>query len=423
MKTERLNDLEVEWWPLAKPIPYARNARVLSDSAVSKVAASIKEFGFRQPIVVDDEGVIVAGHTRLLAAERLGLATVPVHVARGLTEAQVRAYRLADNRVADETSWDYEMLELEVMDLQAVDYDLSLTGFEERELVFRDEGAAGEEGPIPEPPDEPRTKPGDLWLLGEHRLLCGDSTKAEDVERLMDGQRAVLMATDPPYLVDYDGGNHPQTWAKGSRLVASEDKTKHWDAYTDPASSAAFYRDFLAAALSEALGERPIIYQWFGMMRVDIVLEAWRANGLLPHQIIIWHKSRPVLARCDFMWDYEPCMYGWVQGKRPESERRPPANACCVWDIDQREGVEDDLGSVHPTIKPVEIVRRPIDWHTRRGELLYEPFSGSGTAIIAAEQAGRVCYAVEQSSTFVDVAVARWEAFTGGTAILEHRSD
>ena len=170
-------------------------------------------------------------------------------------------------------------------------------------------------------------------------------------------------------------------------------------------------------ALAEALSERPTIYQWFGAMRTDIVMDAWRANDLLCHQILIWHKSRPVLGRCWFMWDYEPCMVGWIQGSQPTL--KPPADARAVWDIDQREGIEDGAGNVHPTMKPVEVIRRPIEWHTRPGELIYEPFSGSGTAIIAAEMTGRGCFAVELSPAFVDVAVQRWEHFTGRTTTRE----
>jgi DNA modification methylase len=230
------------------------------------------------------------------------------------------------------------------------------------------------------------------------------------------------MATDPPYLVDYDGGNHPQTWGNGGKEAGHDVATKHWDAYTDHDSAVGFYRDFLAAAVAHALTERPALYQWFGAMKTDIVFEAWRANGFLPHQIIIWHKSRSVLTRCDFMWNYEPCMYGWIEGKRPEAELRPPANATAVWEVTSK--IEDNPGSIHPTMKPVELIRRPILYHTHPGELIYEPFSGSGTALIAAEMTGRRCYALELSPAFVDVAILRWQRFAGQEAILagEERS-
>jgi DNA modification methylase len=414
-----LTDLAVQWWPTERPTPYARNARVCPEQAVAKVAGSIREFGFRNPILVDGEGTIIAGHTRLLAAQRLGLETVPVIVCDDLSPAKVKALRLADNRTAQETSWDDELLTIELGELKGLDLDLLLTGFDEDELdAFLAEPTQGITDPdeVPEPPEEPISKLGDLWLLGNHRLLCGDCTVTTDVERVMDGKRALLMATDPPYLVDYDGGNHPQTWTNGGKQAGRDAVGKHWDTYIDHDSSVTFYRQFLAAALAEALSERPLIYQWFATSKVDIVLEAWRANGLLPHQIIIWHKQ-PFLARTDFMHDYEPCMYGWVQGNRPEIDRRPPANSRAVWDIDNK--IDDTPRHIHPTMKPLETVRRPIEWHTRPGELIYEPFSGSGTAIIAAEMTGRRCSALELSPAFVDVAVTRWQNFTGQQATLE----
>ena len=412
----------LQWWPIDKVTPYANNPRRLGEHAVAKVAASLAAYGWRQPIVVDADGVVIAGHTRLLAARHLGQDTVPVHVARDLSPAQVKAYRIADNRAAQENTWDAGLLSMEVLDLKAMSADLDALGFDSDELTaaLAPAPVEGRTDPdaVPDTPPVPTTKPGDLWLLGQHRILCGDSTKAEDVQRLMAGERAVLMATDPPYLVDYDGGNHPQTWKDG-RKVTSEEKTRHWDAYTDHDQAVGFYRDFLAVAIAEALGERPALYQWFGMMRMGVVEEAWRANDCKLHQIVIWHKSRPVLGRCWFMWDYEPCAVGWIEGRQPIAKRRPPANARAVWPVDQKEGVEEGLGNVHPTIKPVEIIRRPIEWHTKNGELIYEPFSGSGTAIMAATTTGRRCYAMEMSPAFVDVAVTRWEAYTGGKAVLE----
>jgi DNA modification methylase len=258
------------------------------------------------------------------------------------------------------------------------------------------------------------TKPSDLWQLGAHRLLCGDATSSDDVRRLMGGERAGLLVTDPPYLVDYDGGNHPTTWSRGGRAISPEDKTKHWDHYTDHATSVAFYEDSLRAALQGALSEVPLAYMFFAMMRAPIVFEAWRSVGLLLHEVLIWHKSRIVLSRCDYCFDYEPIAYGWLQGQRPEASRRPPANATAVWEV--ASAIEDGPQD-HPTCKPVELYRRPITYHTAPGELLYEPFCGSGTALIAAEQLDRRCYALELSPLFCDVAVARWEAFTGRRAL------
>jgi DNA modification methylase len=406
--------LAVESWPTSGPIPYARNARICPQSAIEKVASSIREFGFQQAIVVDAGGVVIAGHTRLLAAKQLGLPTVPVHVATDLSPAQVKAYRLADNRSAEETSWDLELLPLELEGLLELEYDLDLLGFEADELSLlmttAKEGLTDPDA-VPDPPAEPITRPGDLWEMGPHRLLCGDATKAKDVKRLMNGQRATLMATDPPYLVDYDGGHHPATVGNGGK--AGKTYEKEWDAYRDPEHSTEFYAAFLRAAIGEALTDSPALYQFFAITRVECVLAAWRSVGLLPHQTLIWKKTHAVLTYSDYLWDYEPFLYGWVEGKRPE--RRPPADARTVWEIESK--IDDAPGSVHPTMKPVETIRRPINYHTVPGEVIYEPFCGSGTALVAAEELGRVCYALEQSPLFCDVAVARFEAFTGEKAV------
>ena len=189
----------------------------------------------------------------------------------------------------------------------------------------------------------------------------------------------------------------------------------YWDAYIDHEHSVEFYVDFLRAALNEALTPDAAVYRWFGIMRTEVIWQSWREVGLLPHQVLIWLKSRSVLTYSHFMWNFEPMMYGWPQGHMPTL--KPPADAKAVWEI--ASTIDDGAGPVHPTMKPVETIRRPIAYHTRLGELIYEPFSGSGTAIIAAEETGRRCHAIEQSPQFVDVAVTRWEAFTGKTATLE----
>jgi DNA modification methylase len=260
---------------------------------------------------------------------------------------------------------------------------------------------------VPELPAEPVTKPGDLWLLGDHRLLCGDATNSEDVNRLMAGKRAAMMFTDPPYLVDYQGGEHPTSESN----AGAQTKDKHWDTYLDHANAVDFYRDFLRPALDIALVPDAPIYQCFGMMRTEVIWQAWREVGLLSHQVVIWKKSRTVLTYSWFLWDYEVVMVGWPQGHKPKTN--PPASERAVWEIASTEGNEEGAGHNHPTIKPVELIRRPIAWHTKRGGLIYEPFSGSGTAIIAAEQTGRRCFAMELSPAFVDVACERYRLFAG----------
>jgi len=233
------------------------------------------------------------------------------------------------------------------------------------------------------------------------------------VARVMDGKRAVLMATDPPYLVDYRGGQHPATEANGGKWGADPDK--HWDTYIDHEHSVEFYIAFLHTAVSWALAENAAVYQWFAIMRSEVIWQSWREAGLLAHQVLIWKKTRAVLTHSQFMWDYEPFVYGWPEGHPPRL--RPPADTKAVWEIESK--IDDGATGIHPTQKPIETIRRPITYHTEPGGLLYEPFSGSGTAIIAAEELGRSCAAIELSPAFVDVAVARWQAFTGREAVLE----
>jgi DNA modification methylase len=413
--------LRVESWPIERPQPYPQNPRVVPASAVAKVARSIAEFGFRQPIVVDQQDVVLVGHTRLLAARQLGLTAVPVHVARGLSAAQARAYRLADNRTGEETGWDAARLGLELADLADLGLELDLTGFAADELaVYLGSESVGRSDPdfVPEPPAQPLVRPGDLWQLGEQRLLCGDATQAEDVVRVMAGERASALVTDPPYLVNYRGDNRPPTWANGGK--AGRQAVKDWDAYVDPPTAEAFYVDFLRSAAAHALEERAPVYQFFAALRAPIVFAAWEAVGLLLHEVLIWQKSRRPLGRSDYAWTYEPIAYGWAKGKRPPAARRPPAGTPAVWEIPS--AIEDGAGGVHPTMKPLECFRRPLLYHTRAGEAVYEPFAGSGTAIIACEQLGRRCRAIELAPLFCDVILCRYELFTGRKVVLLERA-
>lgn len=402
--------LKVEYRPLEALIPYARNARTHSEAQVAEVAASIREFGWTNPILVDGEDGVIAGHARLLAARQLGMAEVPVIELAGLSETEKRAYILADNRLALNAGWDEELLALELADLKDLAVDLDLLGFSEDELqqlldrIERDNAGLTDPDDVPDLPEEPVTKRGDLWLLGEHRVLCGDATDPDDVAIVMGGQKAKMMATDPPYLVNYTGGNRPPSLAN---RPATRDK--HWDDYHDPESAVDFYADFINAALPHLVEKAPI-YQWHANTRQSLVDAAWQRTGLLAHQVIIWVKTRGVLTRSHYMWQHEPCMYGWRQGNVPTL--KPPSNGTTVWHVDQK----GELDGVHPTQKPVELFKRPLLYHTKPGDLCYEPFLGSGTCVIAAEVTGRRCYAVEQEPSYVDVAVTRWERFTGKRA-------
>jgi DNA modification methylase len=250
----------------------------------------------------------------------------------------------------------------------------------------------------------PGFKVGALFGLGKHRLLCGDSTSQKDVIRLMNGERAGLMATDPPYLVDYTAGNRP------SSKMNKGKKNKNWDSYVDPETSIAFFESFIRIGLEHALNEAPAIYQWHASIRQILVEQAWKANDLLLHQQIIWVKEHAIPTYCHFMWQHEPCFYGWKNGHKPPM--KPAANLTTVWPISQ-VGHQD---GIHPTQKPLEIFAIPIRAHTMPGEIVYEPFSGSGSQLIAAEESDRVCYAMELAPEYVAAAVNRWEKFTGKKA-------
>ena len=389
--------------PLGQIIPYARNPR-RNEKAVAAVAASIAEFGWRQPIVVDENMVVLAGHTRLEAARQLGLETAPVHVARGLTEAQARAFRIMDNRSAQNAEWDEDLLGLELGDLVEAEFDLGLTGFTEEELSALMNGLAEDEtGPqegedeIPDTPEDPVSRPGDLWILGNHRLLCGDSTVATDVERLLDGVKPLLMVTDPPYGVEYDPAWRNQAGAAKTRRtgkVLNDDRADWREAW--------------------ALFPGDVAYVWHGALHAATVAESLKAAGFAIRSQIVWAKDRLVLSRGDYHWQHEPCWY--AVKKTGKGHWAGDRKQTTLWQI---SGKDQDTDTVHGTQKPVECMRRPILNNSSPGQAIYEPFMGSGTTLIAAETTGRVCLGIELNPAYVDVAVERWQAGTGGDAILD----
>ena len=380
----------IEFWPIGRPVHYVRNARVVTDAAVDKVAASIKEFGWRQPIVVDEHAVIIAGHTRLLAAKKLGLSQVPVHVATGLTAAQVKAYRLLDNRAHEETTWDLELLPLELADLQALAIDLSLTGFGEAEIAdLLAERTVGLTDPddTPEAPTEPVSRLGDVWQLGNHRLVCGDSTQADVVANCLNGVKPHLMVTDPPYGVEYDPTWRSDNKAKAGK-VRNDDRSNWREAW--------------------ALFPGNIAYVWHGGLHAGTVADSLVACDFKLRAQIIWVKDRLALSRGDYHWQHEPCWYGVKGTGNWKGDRKQTT----TWHIKARE----DGGHGHGTQKPVECMRRPIENNSSAGQAIYEPFAGSGTSIIAAEETGRLCHAIELDPIYVDVAIVRWQNFTGKEA-------
>ena len=433
--------MKVEMRPIANIKPYVNNPRV-NDPAVDVVATSIREFGFRQPIVVDTEGVIVCGHTRFKAAQKLGLAKVPVHVAKDLTPAQIKAYRIADNKSAELAEWDMELLPLEIRGLQEMDFDLEVLGFDADELGIllapaEVEGLTDADL-VPEPPAEATTRRGDLWLLGDHRLLCGDSGSTEDVDRLLDGQPIHLVNTDPPYNVKVEprsnnaiaagnssftkqqkksGGRlHHQSFdvARHGKKKATSKKLRAKDRpLINDFMSDEEFKHLLAAwfgQIARVLLPGRGFYIWGGYANVGNYPPALKACGLYFSQTVIWHKQHPVLTRKDFMGDHEWCFYGWKEGAAHKF--LGPNNVPDVWSVKK----VNPQSMVHLTEKPVELAARAIQYSSRSGENVLDMFAGSGSTLIACEQHGRRAYLMELDLLYADVIVQRWERFTGGKA-------
>ena len=387
--------MSVELRPLDAVRPYSNNPRQNLD-AVEAVAESIRRFGFRQPIVVDADGVIVAGHTRFRAAERLGLTTVPVHVATDLTADEIRAYRLADNKTAELASWDTAMLSIELDALRGADIDWTLLGFDEEELakLLAPAGTEGLTDPdaVPEKPADPITKPGDLWLLGNHRHLCGDSTSATDVARLLDGAVPALMVTDPPYGVEYDPEWRMDAGLTGNTArmgkVMNDDRADWTEAWK--------------------LFPGDVAYVYHAGVFASTVQQSLERAGFAIRAQIIWAKDRLALSRGDYHWQHEPCWYAVREGGK--GHRTDDRTQTTLWSIPAR----DDAGHGHGTQKPVECMERPVRNHL--ADTVYEPFAGSGTTVIACERTGRACIAMELDPGYCDVVVRRWEEFTGKKA-------
>ncbi len=384
---------------VAELVPYARNARTHSEAQVAQIAASIREFGFTNPVLVDGDRGVIAGHGRLLAARKLGLAEVPTIELAHLTEAQKRAYVLADNRLALSAGWDDEMLRLELGELQAEGFDLALTGFDPDEigaLFAEPTGGLTDPDAVPEVPADPVSRIGDVWVLGRHRLVCGDSTDPAAVAWALAGVRPHLMVTDPPYGVDYD-----PAWRNGALEGAKTARTGK--VLNDHRAD---WRE------AWALFPGDVAYVWHGALHAATVAGSLEACGFGIRAQIVWAKERLVLGRGHYHWQHEPCWYA-VRGQGHWAGDRKQTT---LWQIASRA---QDAETVHGTQKPVECMARPIRNNSSPGQAVYEPFSGSGTTLIAAEAEGRTCQAVELSPAYVDVAVLRWQAFTGQEAALE----
>jgi site-specific DNA-methyltransferase (adenine-specific) len=394
-----MSNPKIEQRLVADLIPYAANSRTHSDAQVAQIAASIKEFGWTNPILIDGDNTIIAGHGRLLAARKLGLDTVPAIILDHLSKAQQRALVIADNQLALNAGWDMDMLKAEIEDLNLENFDINLLGFDEKFLdgLLEPEAAAGltDDDAVPEVPETPKTVLGDVWVLGNHRLMCGDSTSIDALEKLTQGNLVDMWLTDPPYNVAYEGKT------KDALTIQN-------DSMTDD-SFRAFLRDAYVAA--DAVMKRgAVFYIWHADSEGYNFRGAAHDAGWKVRQCLIWKKSTMVMGRQDYHWKHEPCLYGWKDG------------AAHLWSTDRKQTtiLEFDKPSrngEHPTMKPVELFAYQMLNNTKGSDIVLDSFGGSGTTIIAAEKHGRVGYLMELDPKYCDVIIKRWQDFTGQKAV------
>lgn len=380
-------DNKIEMRRISDLKPYKNNPRK-NDKAVDAVAASIKAFGFKQPVVIDDNGEIIAGHTRLKAAKKLGIKTVPCIVADDLTPEQIKAYRLADNKTAELAEWDMELLPLELDDLQ--EFDMTLFGFE----LPKGKAEVTEDDYEITVPAEPRTKPGEMYQLGRHRLMCGDSTSAKCVQALAGGAQMDMLLTDPPYNVEYTGK------AKNALTIVNDKQNDE--------QFRAFLTDAFMAAY-EVMKPGAVFYIWHAGLEGLNFQAACKAAGLEVRQCLIWNKNSMVIGRQDYQWKHEPCLYGWKEG------------AGHLWASDRKQTTvlnfdRPTRSKEHPTMKPVKLFDYQIQNNTKGGDCVLDLFGGSGTTLIACEQNGRNAYVMELDPKYCDVIIHRWEKLTGEKA-------
>jgi DNA modification methylase len=400
-----MTDLQVVRWPVEKLIPYARNARTHSDEQVAQIAASIAEFGWTNPILAGADGIVIAGHARLQAARKLGLTEVPVIVLDHLSETQRRALVLADNRLALNAGWDEEMLRVELESIREDGFELDVLGFTDDELadLLREpeQVVAGQtdEDSVPETPETAVTVPGDVWILGQHRLLCGDATKTEDVEKLLAGGLADMVFTDPPYNVNYGATMKDKLRGK-KRKIANDNLGQGFEQ---------FLRDACLNMLSVTKGA---IYICMSSSELHTLHQAFTASGGHWSTFVIWAKNTFTMGRSDYQRQYEPILYGWKEGTdhywcgaRDQGD---------VWLV--KKPVSNDL---HPTMKPVDLVERAIRNSSKSRDTVLDPFGGSGSTLIACERAERQGRLIELEPKYCDVIVRRFQEFSGKTATIE----
>jgi DNA modification methylase len=396
-------NIKIEYLPINELQFYERNARTHSDGQVDQLVASIREFGFTNPVLVDENNVLIAGHGRTTAAKVMGLTEVPAIRLTGLTENQIKALRIADNQLALNAGWDLELLSAELQELETDGFDLDLVGFDDGFLDELLDGGFGEDGeqdqdaedePAPEPPEDPVSVPGDLWLLGRHRLLCGDSTSIDAVEKLADGKLIDLLVTDPPYNVAYEGKTADALTIQNDDMSDSEFRQ--------------FLRDVYSAADS-VMRPGAVFYIWHADSEGYNFRGAAHDIGWQVRQCLIWNKNSLVLGRQDYHWKHEPCLYGWKDG------------AAHYWGSDRSQTTVLDFNrpnrnGEHPTMKPVDLIEYQIKNSSKRGDLVMDLFGGSGTTLIACENTGRTGLLMELDPKYVDVIVKRWQNQTGKSA-------
>lgn len=389
---------KMEMRPIGSLVPYARNARVHSEQQIAALRASIREFGVIAPLLIDGNGNIVAGHGRYQAALLEGVEELPCVLVEHLSQTQLKAYTLVDNRLAEQATWDTELVSMELEALRDAGFDLALTGFDESDILLPATPETEEDNFDPVLPEEPRSKPGQIWQLGRHRLMCGDAANPEQVSALLGGAKMQLLLTDPPYNVDYTGGDGtPRDGLIG-------------DNASDDDYSALLYGAFANAAAALELGAA--FYVWHaGGYPARTVRNALHIAGLAVRQCLVWVKQTATLSRSDYQWRHEPCLYGWRDGAKH------------VWHSDRKQTtvLEFDRpakSEIHPTMKPVKLFGYLIENSTPAEAAVLDLFAGSGTTAIAYEQLGRTAYMMEIDPRYVDAIIDRWEAQTGGKAVL-----
>ena len=403
---------QIESLPVSDLIPYARNSRTHSDEQVTQIAASIREFGFTNPVLIDSNGTTIAGHGRVMAAKKVGLAEVPCLRLEHLSPSQIRAYDIADNKLALNAGWDDEMLKAELLTLQEEGFNTDLTGFSDDELnaLLNSEIIEGQTDPdeIPEPPVEPITKLGDIWILGNHRLMCGDSTSIDNAKRLMHNSLADLLITDPPYNVALGMDETPEEAKKRNRrtdgLTIQNDKMNDED-----------FLQFLCDVYTTAdtvMNEGAVFYIWHADSEGLNFRKAAFQAGWKIRQCLIWNKNSLIMGRQDYQWKHEPCLYGWKDG------------AAHYWGSDRTQTTilefnKPSRNGVHPTMKPVELFEYQIKNSSKPNAIVLDLFGGSGTTAIVCEKTGRKARLMELDPKYCDVIVKRWEDFTGKKAVLE----